>query len=273
MKLVPVEEMKQLKQSITQSDGRRLAQTQNKSQIKSLDFKVDNVLEDMIQYIIAIVVLIVLIMLLLCLMHTSWRRLSPKIRSILLKIKAKLMYNSVLRVVLQSYYGFLLSSLFAFKYTVIGDDYGSIQSKISAVVILIALIGFNVFAFFFMRKNRDRLSQKTFRSSYGSLYVPGETHKKEATLWYPVLFCLRRLLTGIVIVMLTGSVLIQIHLAAFLSLLMTTWALATLPMDSTTNNWLFLYNEFFVLFSCDLVLIFTEYSSERDPIRDIENKY
>ena len=54
---------------------------------------------------------------------------------------------------------------------------------------------------------------------------------------------------------------------------MTTWGLATLPMDSATNNWLFLYNEFFVLFACDFVLVFTAYTSERDLNKDIEYKY
>ena len=48
-------------------------------------------------------------------------------------------------------------------------------------------------------------------------------------------------------------------LISFISLFMTTWANMKAPMDSKLNNFVFIFNEYFLLFTGDLVLLFSDF--------------
>ena len=59
----------------------------------------------------------------------------------------------------------------------------------------------------------------------------------------------------------------QIVLITWLNLFMSAWALRNLPMDSDIGNLLLCFNEFFIVLSCDLLIIFTDF------VPDYVNRY
>ena len=88
-----------------------------------------------------------------------------------------------------------------------------------------------------------------------------------------MLFCMRRMMLGLILVFLSDAVLLQEYLVSYLSLAMVVWAVNNLPMDSKVNNALFIFNEAFMLYSCDFLFIFSEYTSSINQEQAIENRY
>ena len=88
-----------------------------------------------------------------------------------------------------------------------------------------------------------------------------------------MLFCMRRMMLGLILVFLSDAVLLQEYLVSYLSLAMVVWAVNNLPMDSKVNNALFIFNEIFMLYSCDFLFIFSEYTSSINQEQAIENRY
>ena len=88
-----------------------------------------------------------------------------------------------------------------------------------------------------------------------------------------MLFCMRRMMLGLILVFLSDMVLLQEYLVSYLSLAMVVWAVNNLPMDSKLNNALFIFNEVFMLYSCDFLFIFSEYTSSINQEEAIENRY
>ena len=78
---------------------------------------------------------------------------------------------------------------------------------------------------------------------------------------------------GLILVFLSDAVLLQEYLVSYLSLAMVVWAVNNLPMDSKVNNALFIFNEVFMLYSCDFLFIFSEYTSSINQEQAIENRY
>ena len=78
---------------------------------------------------------------------------------------------------------------------------------------------------------------------------------------------------GLILVFLSDAVLLQEYLVSYLSLAMVVWAVNNLPMDSKVNNGLFIFNEVFMLYSCDFLFVFSEYTSSINQEQAIENRY
>ena len=78
---------------------------------------------------------------------------------------------------------------------------------------------------------------------------------------------------GLILVFLSDAVLLQEYLVSYLSLAMVVWAVNNLPMDSKVNNALFIFNEVFMLYSCDFLFVFSEYTSSINQEQAIENRY
>ena len=78
---------------------------------------------------------------------------------------------------------------------------------------------------------------------------------------------------GLILVFLSDAVFLQEYLVSYLSLAMVVWAVNNLPMDSKVNNALFIFNEVFMLYSCDFLFVFSEYTSSINQEQAIENRY
>ena len=94
--------------------------------------------------------------LLLMIKHLG-NKLPASVKTVLLKLKNKLMFNSILRYILQQFYKLSISTSLNLRLI--------IAAQVSAVSLLCSipasffLIAFTVFAYYFLRNNRDNLAK------------------------------------------------------------------------------------------------------------------
>ena len=112
------------------------------------------------------------------------------------------MLSGFLRYFLQSYFTIALSVMFNLKASIQADDFGA--STTVSIGMILFLIGFMVFSFTFLRKNRHRLNEKSIINKYGALYEPAWPDYKP-TLMLSFYFCLRRLITAAIIVWISDN--------------------------------------------------------------------
>ena len=113
-------------------------------------------------------------------------------------VMAKLMFNSLLRALLQTFLQTCLSSWFSLQQTDLTTSAGQVDFGI-ALVTITASIGFIIFTYKFLHRKKDNLREPTFKAKYDSLYQNLEYYKK-AALANTSFFLLRRLLFAAVIV-------------------------------------------------------------------------
>ena len=102
-------------------------------------------------------------------------KISPNALKLVLLLKAKLMYNSILRYTLQSFYRISLATFMNLK--LIFTASVSLSALFFSIPITISLIGFTFFTYAFMQKNKDKLEDPYFEKCYGSLFAKVETYK------------------------------------------------------------------------------------------------
>lgn len=82
---------------------------------------------------------------------------------------AKLMFNSILRALMQTYLQTCLSLWFSFGQTNLGTSEGKVDFGLACAMIVFA-IGFIVFSYKFLQRKKDNLREPTFKAKYDSLY-------------------------------------------------------------------------------------------------------
>ena len=99
---------------------------------------------------------------------------------------------------------------------------------------------------------------------YGALYAGVEYFNKQA-LNYVVYFGIRRLIFAIIIVFCSKSIVLQVLLLDYSSLIMTSWAVKTKPMRGSFHNILFIMNELIVMLSIFLIMVlFSDFVTSPD---------
>ena len=93
----------------------------------------------------------------------------------MLSLKAKLMFNSILRYTLQSFFRISLSTFMNLRLIFLTTI--SLTGLLFAIPSVAALIGFTTFTYLFMQKNQDKLEDPYFEKCYGALYAKVETYK------------------------------------------------------------------------------------------------
>ena len=143
-------------------------------------------------------------------------------------VMAKLMFNSLLRALMQTYLQTCLSSWFSLQQTSFATSAGKVDFGL-ALVMIIACIGFIIFAYKFLHRKKDALREPTTKAKYDSLYQNLEYYKKKA-LSNTSYFLLRRLLFAAVIVFCGFSLVLQVILADILSTLLLIYYITVKPM-------------------------------------------
>ena len=133
---------------------------------------------------------------------------SIKVRKALIKLKQKLMFNSIIRYVLQTYYILLLSTMFNMQYTFGKEGYGSTMNTSISIGLFALLAAFALFSYKFMQWNAELLGNPKFKASFGSIYLPGECYNHKGMLMLPFLFCVRRFFTALVIVCFSDQIIL-----------------------------------------------------------------
>ena len=92
-----------------------------------------------------------LITLIILMIRFCWQRIHIKVQKIVLAVKAKLMYNSIIRYILQSFFFVALSAMLNLRYAIVVE--GNALNVIASMLVLILLIAFTVYSYTFMKRN------------------------------------------------------------------------------------------------------------------------
>ena len=171
--------------------------------------------------------LIIIALLVLCIKKVLPRCCSC-FQSLVNKILSKLMFNSVLRSLMQTYLLTCISTLTSLLNVNLTHTQGKVDFAI-AICIIIFAISFPIFTVKFLRRNKDKLSEPAFKSKYDSIYQNVDYYKDEA-LSHTSFFLTRRLLFAFVIVFCGKSLVLQVFLADILSTLILIYFITVKPM-------------------------------------------
>ena len=120
----------------------------------------DSLLKDVLLVLVFLLILGLMIGLLICLKRKVVPK-CPACQKLVETIKAKLMFNSVIRTCLQTFFATILGSLCSFK-TIDRSSKGAIDLALAIVIIIYAL-AFIVFSIKFLLNKFEKLREPSFK--------------------------------------------------------------------------------------------------------------
>ena len=184
-------------------------------------------------------VLVVLICLILLLM--KFCKPGSKMHSLFLKIKAKLLWNSVLRFILQGYLKFTISTLFALYLLSFSSEIKSVNAAISIIVFLV-LLSMPVFFGILLHRNRDSLQTPELKAKIGSAYLGTRTADAYQRL-YSSVFLVRRMVYAILTILCISNPNILIHVFLLTNILYIVYVGLVSPNDTVMSRRMEIFNE------------------------------
>ena len=183
--------------------------------------------------------------------------------------KNKLMFSSVLRSQIQTYFPTCLISI-SFLYSdytqpfqkdrMLQTTTGSEPQILIEYIKAYILITLPLFSWLFLKSNYAQLSQPAFQAKFGTLYQSVSPFKISAYMFFTFFF-IRRLAVAVCTVVWARTLILQIYTTIFGSLFILKFYIEKRPMDSTLQNKLEIFNEGFTLLSNYLLIIFTDFVS------------
>lgn len=158
-----------------------------------------------------------------------------------------------------------ISTMIAIKKIQFTDTESIINSLLS-IVTLIFILACPIFSYLFLRKNKHRLGQESFKMRIASLYLNVDLKKERSTL-LGTFFILRRLSFALIVVFMGQGVIIQILALTLGSIFMIKYLIEVKPLDSKFLNAMELFNECILLISFYFMIFFT------DLVGDVDFKY
>jgi len=232
---------------------------------EAADIDTESLLPNVLLLVLSLIVAVLLIAVLVLMRKHLEAKCHPSVKKVYRSVKQKLMFNSVIRTLLQMYLLTAISTLVSLaNFDKNGDRPG--LNMTLAILIVIGLLAFPVFSYVHLKRNEDKLRTPDFKGSYGTLYQTVEYYKPEA-LVYTSIFLGRRLFFAATVAFLQSSVVLQVWLTVHASLLYMCWFVHVMPMIDWQNNAVQLINEYFFLFFSYYVYLFTDF------VPDPETRY
>ena len=157
---------------------------------------------ELVKFFFAIVTLLIVLALTIVLVifcrKYMIKRCPSSVKDLTEKIERKLLFNSVLRAILEVYFSTCVMMAISMRHI---DTY-DYEGKINVATILILAgfcLGFPYFVWKWMNSNQDNLDEKRYRQSYDSLYLNIEVDKGPIAIAFSFVFLLRRLLFALTI--------------------------------------------------------------------------
>ena len=211
--------------------------------------------------IIAIIFFTLLIILLLLCRRLIMTKCCQCVKDLLRKLEGKLMFNSVLRACLESYYLVSISTLYGLANASLGSS-EELTTFAIGIGTVSYLVLFPILQYRFLLKKQASLGEDTVKEKYESLYQNVDYYKKRA-LRFTLYFCMRRFAFAAIINFLGKSLVSQILAADFAVLGMLSFYLG-LPMSNRINNFIQIFNEIVVCLCIVSLVIFTDFIP--DPV-------
>ena len=93
-----------------------------------------------------------------------------KIHGIFLKIKGKILWNMVLRYILQSYLKIAIATMFALSLISVSSDLKAVNCGVT-ILFLLTLLFLPTFFAILLHRNRDKLPTEAMKARIGSIYL------------------------------------------------------------------------------------------------------
>lgn len=189
-------------------------------------------------------------------------------KKVVRSLEGKLMFNSLLRAALMSYFLVCLSTIFVLRNPI----FETTEDKIDFFVVVLLLIYLVAFPFvqnnFLMKRFGEIDKEKTKR--YASLYENVNIEKKNS-LRFTFNFCARRFAIAIIIVFLEDYIVFQIIAADIAVMAILSFYVAEKPMVDSFNNFIQIFNEVYICLALISLVLFTEFT--QNPVDRYEIGY
>ena len=189
-------------------------------------------------------------------------------RKIVRKLEGKLMFNSLLRAALESYYLVSITTLYGIAHASLGSSEEAVTFAVGIGTTLY-LILFPILQYRFLQRKQSTLGEDTVLEKYESLYQNVDHFKRQA-LRFTLYFCVRRFAFALTIVFLEMSIVAQVMAADVAVLGMLAFFLG-LPMKNRINNFIQIFNEVIVCVCVVSLFIFTDFIP--DPVERYDYGY
>ena len=169
----------------------------------------------------------------------------------------KLMFNSVIRGLLESYFPLSIATVYQLSQDKWED--GDVLHQILAIITIIYLVIFPIFSLWFVLRYFKILSTPRMLNKYGSFYQNVDPTRKVA-LRFTFYFCLRRLVFAMVICLVTNSLVVQVMIADFTILALLSFYSRIRPMKNELNNGVQIFNEVAILILLQWMFMLTDFT-------------
>jgi len=203
------------------------------------------------------IVVTLLIALAVLVSKTLYHRLPEKAKKVFTSLKNKLMFNSVLRSLLQNFLPLCISSFVTLKYN-------EPKKSVTAYILLCLLCLCPFLVTCILRIQKHPLGHPKIKAMIGTLYLNLDTTDKPLALLFTPAFLVRRIVFALVAVI-AENVLVQLFVTMYASLALIAYYAMVWPMNDTVNNVLQLGNEIFFFACTHMMLTFTDYTT--DPVK------
>jgi len=225
-------------------------------------YAADNLFQSIFLVIFAFIGIVLLIGSVILIHKKCFHRLPRKYKKHFISIKNKLMFNSILRSLLQSYLSLCVSCIVSITMS------ENVASTATGYTLLAFLILSPLLVICILKCQKYPLGHPRMKDTIGTLYLNVDTVGKPTALLFTPLFLARRLLFAAVAVAIKNPT-IQVFATIYASLGLITFYVVVWPMTDTINNIMQLSNEVFFLGCFHFALVFTDYTPDPEQRHNI----
>jgi hypothetical protein len=173
------------------------------------------------------------------------------------KLKVKLHWNFVIRLVIEGYLELVFSVYFNLNYAKCTFSFLGSWVNYFYAIIFAVLIGLApLFVVGFYSLNFAKIEDEEFINKFGSVYEGLKTNSRSVIV-YTTIFLVRRALFALLTVLLHKFVIIELILTIILTMMMACYTLHFKPFEETLMNQLEAMNDTVTLLLIDLMILFT----------------
>lgn len=173
-------------------------------------------------------------------------------------MRNKLLWNFVIRLVLEESLETLYSVALTFKYSSFTTSaFGSATDYILSIILTVAIGTLPFFIVIFYLLYYSDWENEVFKKKYGEP-LDGLKKNQKSSLIYPVYFVIRRIFFCFVTLILYKYVTLQLYFHYILTMISIVYLTTFVPQEDPLEYRLELMNECFTIFVIDLCFLFTD---------------
>lgn len=177
-------------------------------------------------------------------------------------LRKKLLWNTVIRLVLEESLETTYAVVLCFKYSSFNSGaFGSMTDYILSVILAVAIATLPAFMIIFYLKYFDQWEDEKFEEIYGAP-LDG-LNKKKSSLFYPVYFVIRRVAFALTTLFLFNYVILQLIIHLVLTMISIFYLSEFAPQEEPIEFKLELLNEMTTVIVIDICFLFTDLDPNR----------